>query len=59
METSDLEEIPTPGEIDRLIKACKYSRDRALDIPFFYESGARVGELARLTWKDLTFDEYW
>jgi len=57
METSDPEEIISPEEIDQLIKACKYSRDRAL-IACFYESGARVGELARLTWKDLTFDEY-
>ena len=56
-ETTEPDAIITPEEIDLLLKACKHSRDRAL-ISCFYESGARVGELARLTWKDLTFDEW-
>lgn len=56
-ETSEPEDLITTEEIDQLLKACKNSRDRAL-IACFYESGTRVGELARLTWNDLSFDEY-
>lgn len=56
-DTSTPEDILTPEEIKKLIQACKHSRDRAL-ISVLYESGARVGEIARLTWKDLIFDKY-
>ncbi|MFA4848905.1 MAG: tyrosine-type recombinase/integrase [Methanoregula sp.] len=56
-DTSTPEDILTPEEIKALIQACKHSRDRAL-ISVLYESGARVGEIARLTWKDCVFDKY-
>lgn len=55
--TTRPDEIITVDEIDRMLKACKHSRDRAL-IAVFYESGCRVGELARFTWKDMAFDEH-
>jgi len=56
-DTSTPDDILTPEEIKALIQACKHSRDRAL-ISVLYESGARIGELARLTWKDCIFDKY-
>lgn len=56
-DTSTPEDILTPEEIKALIQACKYSRDRAL-ISVLYESGARIGEVASLTWKDCIFDKY-
>jgi site-specific recombinase XerD len=56
-DTSTPEDILTPEEIKALIQACKHSRDRAL-IAVLYESGARIGEIARLTWKDCIFDKY-
>ncbi|MCE5297894.1 MAG: tyrosine-type recombinase/integrase [Methanoregulaceae archaeon] len=56
-DTSTPEDIITPEEIKTLIQACKHSRDRAL-LGILYESGARIGEIARLTWKDCIFDKY-
>src|SRR5208337_2351933 len=56
-DTSTPEDILTPEEVKALILGCKHSRDRAL-IAILYESGARIGEIARLTWKDCVFDKY-
>jgi len=56
-DTTTPNDILTPEEIKRLIQACKHSRDRAL-ISVLYESGARIGEIARLTWNDCIFDKY-
>lgn len=56
-DTSTPEDILTLDEIKMLIQACRHSRDRAL-IGILYESGARIGEIARLTWKDCVFDKY-
>jgi len=56
-DTSTPEDILTPEEIKALIQGCKHSRDRAL-ISVLYESGARIGEIARLTWKECIFDKY-
>ncbi|WP_048197850.1 tyrosine-type recombinase/integrase [Methanocella arvoryzae] len=50
------EDILTADDIQAMIKACKNSRDRAF-IMTLYETGARVGELGRLTWNDLTFKD--
>ncbi len=50
------EDLITADEIDRMIAACQCSRNRAL-IALIYESGARIGEIGRLNWKDLVFDE--
>jgi hypothetical protein len=43
------EDILTPGEVNCMVGACRNSRDRAF-IMTLYETGARVGEVARLTW---------
>jgi site-specific recombinase XerD len=50
-DTTNPEDLPTMEEIMQIIKSCRTSRQRAF-IAILYESGARVGELTRLTWKD-------
>ncbi len=44
-------------EIEALLQACQSSRDRAI-IALLYESGCRIGELGRLTWRRVQFDAY-
>ena len=44
-------------EIKRLLTGCRSVRDRAI-VAVLYESGARVGEVARLRWRDVEFDDY-
>ncbi|UUX93226.1 site-specific integrase [Methanoplanus endosymbiosus] len=44
-------------EIRALIEACRCNRDRAF-IAMLYESGCRVGELADMTWGQLSFDDW-
>lgn len=49
--------ILTLEEVMNTIKAARCRRDQAL-ISVLYESGCRIGELARLRWRDAVFDEY-
>lgn len=56
-QTTKPDEILTLEEIEQLIKVCMNPRDRAF-IALFYESGARIGEVCRLTWRDVIFDKY-
>jgi integrase len=51
------DQILTPDEIVSLIGACTWSRDRAI-IAVHYEAATRIGELARLRWRDILWDEY-
>ncbi len=51
------EELLTKDEIRRLIQAAEHPRDKAL-ISILYESGCRVGELATLKLKHVSFDKY-
>ncbi|MHC1630105.1 MAG: tyrosine-type recombinase/integrase [Methanoculleaceae archaeon] len=44
-------------EVEALLRACQSSRDRAI-IALLYESGCRIGELGRLTWRRVQFDAY-
>jgi site-specific recombinase XerD/ribosomal protein L40E len=55
--TTSPDEILTPDEILRLIKAGNSSRDRAF-ISVLYEGGLRISDLSNLKWKDLVPDEY-
>ena len=50
------DELLTVDEIEKMLSVCQCSRNRAL-IALIYESGARIGEIGRLNWKDLIFDE--
>ena len=52
--TKKASDLLTPEEITAIILACKRSEDRAL-IMFLYEGGFRIGEVAQMTWGDLTF----
>jgi len=56
-DTTEPDEILTHEDILKLIEACQQARDRAL-ISTLYESGARIGEIARMQWRDLEFDAY-
>jgi len=53
--TKSAQDLLTPDEIQQIINACSWSRDRAL---FFmmYEGGFRVGEIGCMKWGDLRFD---
>ncbi|MEI6840178.1 MAG: tyrosine-type recombinase/integrase [Methanomicrobiales archaeon] len=48
-------DILTTEEIDRMLKACMRSRDRAM-LSMLYEGGFRIGEIGTITWGDLAFD---
>lgn len=48
-------DLLTPDEIKAIVKACQRSEDRAL-IMLLYEGGFRIGEIAQMTWEDLTFN---
>ncbi len=56
-ETKSPEDILTAREIEQLLEASKDLRNRAI-IGVLYESGCSIGELGRLRWKDVVFDEY-
>ena len=56
-ETTDPSDLITADELAAIIKACKTNRDRAI-IAVTYETGARIGEVARLRWSDIQFDRY-
>jgi hypothetical protein len=51
------DQMLSPEEIEALLRACQSSRDRAI-IALLYESGCRIGELGRLTWRRVQFDAY-
>lgn len=56
-KTKSTDKLLSPDEVEALLRACQTSRDRAL-IAVLYESGCRIGELARLTWSQVRFDAY-
>jgi len=56
MMTKTASQLLTPDEVQKLIAACRSSRDRALFMSL-YEGGFRFGEIARITWGDLKVDE--
>jgi integrase len=56
-DTTTPADILTEDEIVRLIQAARSSRDRAL-IALVYETGCRIGEAARLRWRDLRVDDH-
>lgn len=56
-ETTEPEDLLTYDDLMRLLEACRQPRDRAL-LATLYESGARIGEIGRLQWRDVQFDDY-
>ncbi|WP_440950886.1 tyrosine-type recombinase/integrase [Methanosphaerula subterraneus] len=55
MECTSPDGILTKDEIALLVENCLTPWDKALTMTL-YESGCRVGELARMEWRDLVFD---
>ena len=55
--TTGPEELLSAEEVKRLLAGCRSVRDRAI-VAVLYESGARIGEVARLRWRDVEFDDY-
>jgi site-specific recombinase XerD len=55
--TTTASDLLTPDEISQMVKACKRDADRAL-LMTLYEGAFRIGEIGRLKWGDLKFDEY-
>jgi integrase/recombinase XerD len=55
--TTTASDLLTPDEIAQMIKVCKRDADRAL-LMTLYEGAFRIGEIGRLKWGDLTFDDY-
>jgi len=53
--TKTAAQLLTPEEVQQLYKACYRSYDRAM-LTMIYEGGLRIGEVAQLRWKDLTFN---
>ncbi len=51
------EDLLTQQEVEAMIGAAEHSRDKAL-IAMLYETGCRIGELASLKIKNVTFDNY-
>jgi site-specific recombinase XerD len=51
------EELLTEEDVKKLIEAADHLRDKAL-VSVLYESGCRIGELASLKIKNVTFDEH-
>jgi site-specific recombinase XerD/ribosomal protein L40E len=56
-ETTEPGDLLSINDIMKLLEACRQPRDRAL-ISTLYESGARIGEMGRIQWRDAVFDEY-
>jgi len=50
-------QVLTREEVIQLIEGAKHPRDKAA-IALLYDCGLRVGELASITFKDLTFNDY-
>lgn len=55
--TTTASDLLTPDEITVMVKSCKRDADRALLLTL-YEGAFRIGEVGRLKWGDLKFDEY-
>lgn len=51
------EELLTQDDVKKLIAATKYVRNKAL-IAMLYETGCRVGEIATIQVKNVSFDKY-
>ena len=50
-------DLLTEAEVQKLITVAEHPRDKAL-ISLLYESGCRIGEVATLQLKNVSFDEY-
>lgn len=51
------QDLITREEFEKMLDVCLNSRDRAL-LSLLYETGARIGEVASMRIKDISFDDY-
>lgn len=57
MMTKTRADLLTESEIKKMIEACESTRDRAM-LMMLYDGGFRIGELGKLTWRQIDFDQY-
>ena len=57
IKSSRKPDVLSKDEILKLIEGAKHPRDKAA-IALLYDCGLRIGELASITFKDLTFNDY-
>lgn len=57
MMTKTVADILSEEEIKRMVEACESSRDRCI-LMMLFDGGFRIGELGKLTWKQIAFDQY-
>lgn len=53
---TDPDELPKPSDVADMVKAAQNKRDKAL-IFLTWDTGARIGEILNLKWKDVKFGE--
>jgi integrase len=50
-------DLLTEDEIKKMVEVCESSRDRCV-LMMLYDGGFRIGELGKLTWNQIAFDQY-
>jgi integrase/recombinase XerD len=55
--TKTAEQMLTPDEVRGMLERCQNSRDRAL-VSMLYEGGFRIGEVGKLRWNQVKFNEW-
>jgi integrase/recombinase XerD len=50
-------DLLTEDEIKKMVEACESSRDRCI-LMMLYDGGFRIGEIGKLTWGQVAFDQY-
>jgi len=50
-------DLLTEDQIKKMVEACESTRDRCI-IMMLYDGGFRIGELGKLTWQQIAFDQY-
>lgn len=57
MMTKTRADLLTESEIKKMVEACDSTRDRCI-IMMLYDGGFRIGEIGKLTWRQIAFDQY-
>jgi integrase len=55
-DTTLPEELPSQDEVSLIIKSCQKSMHAAF-MAVLYDAGCRIGELCRITWRDVVFEK--
>ena len=57
MMTKTRADLLTEDEIKKMVEACESTRDRCI-LMMLYDGGFRIGEIGKLTWGQIAFDQY-